>query len=165
MLTDKKYNVAIIDDDQLMHELLTDYLTSRFSGTVVTHYKTGEEALSENLKGQHLVLLDFHLSSNNHQGKNGLQVLKELCSTYIDLPVIVLSAQDNREIAMNIVKNGAWDYIIKNELAFDRLGIEVAKLMDRSDFESQHSDRVKFVRFSLVMATVLFFLLLSSKFM
>jgi DNA-binding NarL/FixJ family response regulator len=62
MLTDKKYNVAIIDDDQLMRELLTDYLTSRFSGTVVSHYKTGEEALSENLKGQHLVLLDFHLS-------------------------------------------------------------------------------------------------------
>jgi response regulator of citrate/malate metabolism len=93
--------------------------------------------LSENLKGQHLVLLDFHLSSNSQQGKNGLQVLKELCSTYIDLPVIVLSAQDNREIAMNIVKNGAWDYIIKNELAFDRLGIEVAKLIDRYDFESQ----------------------------
>ena len=157
--------MAIIDDDPLMREMLTDYLTTHFSGIVVTQYKSGEEALSDNLKVQHLVLLDFHLSSNNHQGKNGLQVLKELGSTYIDLPVIVLSVQENREIAMNSIKDGAWDYIIKNELAFDRLGIEVAKLMDRSEFESKHSDRVKFVRFSLVMVTVLFFLILFSKFM
>ena len=164
MLPGKTFNVTIIDDDPLMREMLSDYFTSRFPGSTVNAFTTGEDALAANLDGQQLILLDYHLSVNKKESMNGLQVLRQLNSRYNGLPVIVFSGQDNPEIAAATVQYGAWDYIIKNDNAFNRLGVEVTKLMDRAVLINETAARSKMVRLSILLAAVLFIWLLATKF-
>ncbi|MDD5723856.1 MAG: PAS domain S-box protein [Syntrophales bacterium] len=56
------------------------------------------------------VLLDYRLS-----GMNALEILKELRQVSgTDLPIILITGQDDEEVAVQALKLGATDYVVKN---------------------------------------------------
>ncbi len=74
---------------------------------------SGAEALAR-LEGEpaawDAVLLDYHLP-----GESGLAVLKELVSARRpDLPVVLVTGQGNEEVAVQALRLGAADYVVKN---------------------------------------------------
>jgi DNA-binding NarL/FixJ family response regulator len=158
------FHVSVIDDDPMMREMIIDYFQNGFEEAVVNGFSTGEEALQSDLKNHSLIVLDYSLAAGNGTNMNGLQVLKKLNEFNPALPVIVLSGQDNPEIAASTLKNGAWDYIIKNENTFSRLGITVRKLIARGLIINETTARGKMVNLSILVATVLFLSLLMKRF-
>ena len=66
-----------------------------------------------------LVLLDFNLNLPTY---DGLYVVRELRARGIRVPVVVLTGQDNAEVAVELMKAGASDYLAKSSLSPDRLG-------------------------------------------
>lgn len=99
--------ILIVDDDRVILELASIILRS--DGFSVR--TAGNGILALNLLAEEpfdLVLLDFMMP-----GKDGLEVLKEIKGLYPDIAVIIFTGMGSENIAVNAMKAGAADYIIK----------------------------------------------------
>ncbi len=103
--TDGKILVA--DDEKATRELLAQALSSK--GFVVETAVDGLDAL-EKIKKHSFDLLVTDLLMPN---MNGLDLMQESCEIYPDLIVIVVTANATLETALQALKQGAYDYIIK----------------------------------------------------
>jgi DNA-binding NtrC family response regulator len=112
--------VFLVDDDPLQLEMFSDHLKTKSSFQLYS-FPTGEAALAkfEELKPQ-LIFLDYELNSVDPKAKNGLTVLKEFKKVDPEVQVVMISGQEKIEIAVNVMKFGAFDYIVKSESAFTR---------------------------------------------
>jgi two-component system OmpR family response regulator len=51
---------------------------------------------------------------------DGIEILKEIKAAKPETEVVMISGQDKIEVAVNTIKYGAFDYIVKSESAFHR---------------------------------------------
>ena len=135
MYTDHQFKIIIIDDDPSMINMLKDFISAKYGAAEVTAFTTGEEALSGIYYMPEVIVLDYHLDSINPDALNGLQILKKLKDMYPETPVIFLSAEEKPEIAVNTIKYGAYDYIVKNENAFHRLEIILTNILTHGELK------------------------------
>ena len=68
-----------------------------------------------------IIVLDYHLNAHLPNAQNGVEVLKMIKEMHPETKVIMLSGQDKIEIAVDSMKYGAYDYVIKGETAFSRM--------------------------------------------
>ena len=103
---DEKKLVLIVEDEAILRESLGDYLTDTYQ--VVTA-GTGEEAL-ELIEKQDfdILVIDVRLP-----GKTGLQVLREVKESKPYIKSVVITAYPSAESAVEAMKLGAVDYLIK----------------------------------------------------
>lgn len=116
---EKRY-LFLVDDEPIQNEMLKDYLSERFLFDLKV-FETGEEALQNIDLKPEIVILDYHLSGKNRDAKNGLQVLQEIKEKSPDSQVVMLSGQDKLEVAVESIRHGAYDYVVKGETAFSRI--------------------------------------------
>ena len=99
--------VLVVDDEAGLRHTLTRIL--HLAGCEVTSAADGYEALrllAEN--GYHLVYLDIRLP-----GMNGLETLRNIRQLAPDLPVILLTAYGSLQTALEALRLGATDYLLK----------------------------------------------------
>src|SRR6185436_19843008 len=135
MYTNQNIKITIIDDDPAMIEMQKDFFTSKFPGSVITVFNSGEEAIKGIYVEPDVIVLDYHLDSVNSDAMNGIQALKKLKDQFPNVPVIFLSSQEKTEVAANTMKYGAYDYIVKNENAFHRLEILLNNIRGHADLK------------------------------
>jgi DNA-binding NtrC family response regulator len=138
--------ILVIDDEKTIRWSLGEALEDE--GYRVFSAETGEKG--EELfkkKSPDLVLLDYKLPGNN-----GLEVLKALKEADRSIPVIMMTAYGEIETAVEAMKAGAYDFIlkpfsleklkveIKNALEVERLKNEVTYLRTRSSSKSIFKD-------------------------
>ena len=100
-------HILIVDDEASLRQTLARILQR--AGFEVTTTATGGEALT--LLAQQsfdLVYLDLRMPD-----MNGLEVLKTIHSTHSDLPVILFTAQPDLTSAVEALRSGAIDYLLK----------------------------------------------------
>lgn len=112
--------IFLVDDEPIQNEMLKDYISERFKYQIKT-YESGESALQDMYLNPEIVVLDFHLNSHLPNAQNGVEVLKRIKEQYPAVQVIMLSGQDKLEVAIDSMKHGAYDYVIKGETAFSRM--------------------------------------------
>ena len=100
-------HIFVIEDDPDYAELLK-YQLHRFSGPPIRHFGTGEEALAHLDAAPDLVFLDIVLP-----GLSGLDVLRQIKQAQPDLPVAMVSAQTDVNVALEAMRLGAYDYVTK----------------------------------------------------
>ncbi len=100
-------------------------------------YSSGEECLSNLHKDPDIVILDYQLG-----GMNGLDVLNTIKKVNPKIQVIFLSAQETLEVAIKSLKLKAYDYIIKDEHAFDKLFELIAKITRQGNLREEE-DKLK----------------------
>jgi len=108
----------------------------------------------ERLKPE-IVVLDYHLSSHNPSAKNGIEVLKEIKRLNPLSKVIMFSGQDNIDIALESMRNGAYDYIIKGETAFNKMENTVNRLGEMHKLESVNVAQRRTITFLSVVIGVI----------
>ncbi len=113
------YTVFIVDDDPLIHEMLGDHL-KKFKNIKIHSFPDGEKALAQMSLNPNIIVLDYNLTGSNKDAMDGLAVLKKIKQVSPDVEVVMLSGQEKIEIAVNTMKFGAFDYVVKNENAFLR---------------------------------------------
>ncbi len=116
----QKKLVYIVDDEPLQRELLTDHL-AKMSGYEFHNFPTGEECLAaQKVRPAAIIFLDYNLNTQVRDAMDGIDVLQELKKMSPETEVVMISGQDKIEVAVNSIKYGAFDYIVKGEGAFYR---------------------------------------------
>ncbi len=123
MAHDEAYKVFALDDDPVFLEALRERIsTLRLPGvSFVLETFSSREALYSNLNSSpQIVLLDYFL--DEEQGTvSGQQVLFELRSHAVDVPVIILTSLKDVRKAVMLLKAGATDFVVKNSYWWDNL--------------------------------------------
>lgn len=120
MATRSKRYLFLVDDEPIQNEMLKDYLNERFLFEIRI-FDNGEEALQHMHLNPEIIILDYHLSAHKKDAHNGIDVLKMIKDAHPDTQVIMLSGQDKIDVAIDTMKYGAYDYVIKGESAFSRI--------------------------------------------
>ena len=112
--------IFLVDDEPIQNEMLKDFLAERFKYKFKT-YESGEGAVNDLHLNPVAIVLDYHLNAHLPDAQNGVEVLKAIKEVRPDAKVIMLSGQDKIEVAIESMKYGAFDYVIKGETAFSRM--------------------------------------------
>ena len=119
-MSDFKPIILIVDDEPMQREMLREHL-SQMSNFEIHAFGTGEECLAAaKIRMPTIVFLDYNLNSEVKDAMNGIEVLQEIKENYPATDVVMISGQDKIEVAVNSIKYGAFDYIVKGEGAFYR---------------------------------------------
>ncbi len=116
MLKNFNLTIFLVDDDVLCLNLYQQFL-KQLGYNNVELFDNGNDCL-DNLEVLHpnIIFLDY-----NMEGMNGIDVLKKIKEFDPTITVLFISGQENIEIAVNAMKHGALDYIIKSSLDPDRM--------------------------------------------
>jgi two-component system response regulator AtoC len=102
-----RFKILVIDDEPILRDSLK--LALETSGYEVLTARSGEEGLELFQKrNPDLVLLDHWLPA-----MNGDEVLRRIKEEDPETPVIIMTAQGSIELAVNSMKNGAFDFLVK----------------------------------------------------
>lgn len=149
--------IFIVEDDTFYREIVYNHICNR-EYLNVESYKSAEE-FSENLyKNPEIIFLDYNLNS-----KNGLDLLKEIKSINPDTYVILMSAQDTIQVAVDSLRYGAIEYIIKNDVALEKIDstldtiYSLNKLIEKS--QSQKNNLKKMLVVSITTILIVYLLL------
>ena len=117
--------ILVVDDEAPVREVLTEYFTTE--GYAVEGAGSGAEALTAVRGGRaDLVLLDVRMP-----GLDGVQVLRKIREINGDVPVIMVTANEDVSLAKETLKLGAFDYVAK-PFDFDYLDRAVAAGLARA---------------------------------
>jgi DNA-binding NtrC family response regulator len=114
--------VLVVDDESLVRWSLSERLGQ--DGHRMLEAATGREALERAAEGVDLVLLDYRLPDSD-----GLSILAQLKERDRDLPVILLTAHQSVELAVQAMKGGAYHYANK-PFNLDEVSILVDKALE-----------------------------------
>ncbi|MBU4448774.1 MAG: sigma-54 dependent transcriptional regulator [Proteobacteria bacterium] len=104
-------NILIVDDDEGLVHFLERFFVKQGYGVHVCN--SGQSALDAMANEQFdLILLDYKMP-----GLNGLDTLREVRRSQIKTPVIIMTAYGTTDTAIETMKLGAYDYLLK---PFDR---------------------------------------------
>ncbi|MDG1159588.1 MAG: sigma-54 dependent transcriptional regulator [Flavobacteriales bacterium] len=127
----KPFKIFVVEDDPFYGELL-EYILNRDPELEVELMTSGKECLKNMYKNPDVVTLDYGLSD-----MNGLEVMEKIKTANPSVEIIVVSGQEDVATAVNILRNGAYDYLVKDEEAKDRIWNSVQKIRDRKRLESE----------------------------
>lgn len=119
-----KYRIFIVEDDNVYGEMLKFFLSLN-ADNEVTRFSTAKDALANLGKKPDLVTLDYSLPD-----AKGEQVLKKIKEYDPNIAVILLSGQNDIAKAIELLKAGANDYIVKDENAKDMLWNAIVRIKE-----------------------------------
>ena len=126
--------ILIVDDEKDIRFILNEILTeSGYSVSTLGTIKEAENYISQNVFD--LALLDVLL---DEKSRDGLYLLNLIKNKNKNLPVIMMSGHANIQIAVNSVKDGAFEFLEKpfNQerlLNFIRRAIEYSDLLNKTN--------------------------------
>jgi DNA-binding NtrC family response regulator len=134
MNSKNKIKLFVVDDDAIYLKLVEiEFL--QYPDFKLETYSTGEICLENLSHAPDLIILDYHLDGIDKDAMNGIQTLDAIKAINPGIPVVMLSAQDKIEVAINCMHHKAFDYIVKNETAFIRLQKVIATILDTQKLE------------------------------
>lgn len=120
--------VLLVDDDvdfaQRVEKVLSQDHENNYS---IVWKRTGGDAIEELRKREdiHVVLLEYFLPD-----QTGLEIVHRLNQLHVHKPVIFLSANKDFNIAVEIMKCGVKDYVVKNEIPLQSLCGIISRVYD-----------------------------------
>jgi CheY-like chemotaxis protein len=101
-------------------------------GYRVEAFESGEECLKAMNREPDLIILDYLFVSKEETIMNGMEIYDRIRALKPDLPVIMLSGQEDGEVVLELARKGIVDYIIKDNNLLDNLGAAVRDLFGSS---------------------------------
>jgi two-component system, NtrC family, response regulator PilR len=123
--------VLIVDDEKGMRDFLGIML--RKEGYAVSQAESAEKASDLISRGE----FDLVISDISMPGQSGLEVLRQAKAAGPDTPVIMITAYASTESAVEALKLGAYDYIIK-PFDVDELKIVVRNALEKRRLEAEN---------------------------
>lgn len=109
------YRIFIVEDDPWYGQIL-QYHLSLNPDHQVTRFSTGKECIDSLSQRPDLISIDYSLPDTD-----GVALLKAIKTYDPEIPVIVISGQDDIGTALALLKQGASDYFLKDDTTKDLL--------------------------------------------
>ena len=136
MENNSAFTVFLVDDDKMYLKAAQTQLLQQKKINIKT-FSSGEECLKNLHLNPNIVFLDYSLDSEDPNAKNGIQILKKIKSVNENINIVMLSGQSKLEVAVEAMKNGAYDYVMKNEDAHLRIQNIITNLLKNINLESR----------------------------
>lgn len=104
--------ILIVDDNKSVLASLELLLETEFSN-ILTASNPNQITSILSTTPVHVVILDMNFSAGINNGNEGLFWLKQIHSILPTLPVVMLTAYGDVELAVKALKNGATDFLLK----------------------------------------------------
>jgi len=111
----KQLQISIVEDNEWYADLLEYHLQLNPDYTV-NKYFNGEDLLRNLHQRPDVITLDYSLPDIKCES-----LMKKVRDELPNIPIIIISGQEDINTAINLLKKGAYDYIVKDEDAKDRL--------------------------------------------
>jgi len=147
--------IFIVEDNTVYNKLVVSYLRSQ-KFTRVESYLTGEECLKNIYKKPDVIIQDYILD-----GMNGIEVLKATKKLYPETEFIFLSGQDSVDIAINSMKYGAYDYIVKDQMALKKMVDKINKIISVRDLVKSNKRYKMGVTYFFIALVLLILIIIS----
>jgi two-component system, NtrC family, response regulator AtoC len=121
--------ILVVDDEPLIRYALNDRLSA--DGYRVLEAETAAEAVARSGDDVDLVLLDYRLPDGD-----GLSVLKQIKEHHPDTLVILLTAHQSVELAVEAMRQGAYHYANK-PFNLDEISMLVAKALETTQLRRE----------------------------
>ena len=126
----QSYRVLVADDEKVIRFVIREALEKQ--GYLVEEASDGEEVILKSRSNSFdLVILDIKMPK-----MEGLEVLREIRKIDPGIPVVMITAYGNTQIAMEALKEGAYDYFVK---PFDvgEIRIVVKRALEKRRLQTQ----------------------------
>ena len=132
-MTGKQGTILIVDDEESVRGLLHQRLARE--GYHCQEAGSADQALAQlRSNPAELVLLDIKMP-----GKSGIELLPEIKADYPDTAVIMATAVTDANIAIQCMKDGAYDYVTK-PFNLDEVILSVARALEKRRLELENRD-------------------------
>ena len=126
--------ILYVDDSPLDRQLVRDALEKEHGGFQVTEAASRVDFEAALVKDD----FDLVLSDFNILGFEGLQVLDAVHAKDKQMPVLIVTGTGSEEIAVEAMKRGAADYIIKTPKQIQRLPIAIYAALEKKYLDEEH---------------------------
>mgnify|MGYP003626772275 FL=1 len=114
-MENKPFKIFVVEDNEWYNKLLVHNLSLN-PDFVVESFLTGNELIAAITKKPDVITLDYRLPDTD--GESLLNKIKDYDPT---IEVVIISEQEEIETAVDLLKAGAYDYIVKSKDIKDRL--------------------------------------------
>lgn len=115
----KALDILLVDDDAVDRMAICRALNRADLAVQVTEANSAEEAIAYlNRSSYDCVFLDYRLPE-----QDGLSLIRQWRFEGVTIPLVVLTGQGDEQIAVDLMKAGASDYLIKTRVSPDRLAL------------------------------------------
>jgi DNA-binding NtrC family response regulator len=118
-------SIFIVEDDTWYGELLEYHLSSN-PDYQINRYQSGKECLSNLYKNPDIITLDYSLPDGT-----GAEILKKIKHQNPLVEVVIISGQEDVSTAVELLKLGAFDYIVKDEETTTRLWNTIINIKEK----------------------------------
>ncbi len=120
------FRIFVVEDNEWYNRLLVHYLEMD-PGHEVKSFFTGTELMKHLHECPDLITLDYRLPDGL-----GSELVKKIRDFDETIEVIIISEQEDIQVALDLLKEGAYDYLVKNEEIRQRLHNTIGKIRDKS---------------------------------
>lgn len=128
-----KYKIFIVDDSNLFLKVLNSTLSLNEEYEIKT-FLTGKECIDSLKEKPHIITLDYTLPDYN-----GKEVLERITKISPDTQVIIVSGQSDINTAIDLLKIGAYDYIVKGVDTREKIEISIKKIIETFKLKEENS--------------------------
>ncbi len=128
------FSVFVVEDDEFYSEVL-EYHLSLNPDVSVTKFANAKDFLNNLDKNPDAVTLDYSLPD-----MSGEEVLKKIQEYNSEIPVVMISGQEDVKTAISLLKEGAYDYIVKDDDTKDRIWNAIRNIREKEGLRKEISD-------------------------
>ncbi len=128
----KKVRIMVIDDDQDILNLINNFFSTR--GFEVDLYTEAQQALTdiaENKSSCDVIITDLLLP-----GISGIEFTKKVKLQGVNTPIVLITANKKIEIAVDAIRAGAYDFVVK-PINFPQLLLSVERALQLSKVKEE----------------------------
>lgn len=131
----KEPKLVIIEDEEAHFDLMKRVIAKQLPSASLYHFKDAQTCFQQlDAIQPDIVIVDYLLP-----GMSGLEFLEALNREGRDVPVVMITGQGSEHVAVQAMKMGAWDYLVKSVDFFHLLPATIQKVIrERKLRESLH---------------------------
>ena len=148
MDVNKNLLIYVVEDNKLYNKLVVDFLQKQGMKNIKS-FLNGKDCLNAVKEGEFpdIVIQDYYLEDST-----GIAVLQAVKKRSKRSEFIFLTGNEDLEVAVNSIKYGAFDYIIKdNDIALKKVLNKIDKISKMLDLEKRN----RFIKRAMIVTLIL----------